>query len=361
MRWIVIWGMSSCLAAVPAQAQTVVTPPVPEGPVTDWVHPDDYPPASMRAQEEGRVSVQLDVDTSGMVTGCQVTNSSGHPLLDARTCTILTQRAHFRPARDASGQAVAATTPVMSFRWQIPQGSSAPPGAAPSATLSAGDQQRIVNEGTAFLKTLGSPPLPATLPTTPERLALADRMMQVVMKDSDPQQMEDAGRSLAEERFAKTVAGLPPRVQSLAKADMHAAYDAAWQRSRRRNLEHMLDYYAARLTDDDMRKITAFFSTGIGYQSVHHGEEWTQANRQALGMAMFDHPELAKWTKLNLDMLQGLTAWMHDQQLAFQTDLTAALCPKLARDHIQLSTCPVVKPIPATGKARPAKLLTTHL
>lgn len=360
MRSIVIWGMSSCLAAMPVAAQTAVAPPVPEGPVRDWVHPDDYPPASMRAGDEGRVSVRLDVDASGMVAGCHVANSSGHPLLDARTCTVLTQRAHFRPAHDAAGQAIAATTPVMSFRWQIPEGSGAAVGGTPPAALSAGDQ-KVVNEGMAFLKTLGAPPLPADLPTTPERLALADRMMQVVAKDNDQQHMEDAGRSLAEERFAKTVGGLPPRAQSLAKADMHAAYDAAWQRSRRRNLDHMLGYYAARLTDDDMRKITAFFSSGIGYQSIHHGEEWSQADRQALGMAMFDHPELAKWTRLNLDLLQGLTAWMHDQQLAFQADLTAALCPKLARDHIQLSTCPAVKPAPATGKARPPRLLTTRL
>jgi hypothetical protein len=47
--------------------------------------------------------------------------------------------------------------------------------------------------------------------------------------------------------------------------------------------------------------------------------------------------------------------------VASQAKLKAALCPKLARDHIPLSICPMVKPIPVTGKARPARLLTTHL
>ncbi|WP_322963364.1 energy transducer TonB [Sphingomonas fuzhouensis] len=340
-------------------AQTVATPPVPDGAVTDWVHPDDYPPASMRAGDEGRVSVQLHVDASGMVTGCQVTNSSGHPLLDAQTCRVLTLRAHFKPARDASGQAIAATTPVMSFRWQIPEGRGASVGGAAPAPLSPGDQN-IVNEGMTFLKSLGSPQLPATLPVTPDRLALANRLMDVASKQSDPQELEDAALSLAEERFVKTVAGLPPRGQLLAKADLHAAYDVAWRHNRQRNLDRLERYYAARLTDDEMRKIIEFFSSGIGYQSVHHGEEWTQANRQALGMAMFEHPELAKWAKVNLDMMQGLAAQMHDQERAFQADLSAALCPRLARDHIQLSTCPAIKSTPVASNARPAKLLTTH-
>ena len=361
MRSIVIWGISSFLTAGPAVAQTAVAPPVPEAPVTDWVHPDDYPPASLRAQEEGRVSVQLHVDANGMVSGCQVTNSSGHSLLDARTCTILTQRAHFRPARDASGQVIAAITPVMSFRWQMPAGTSASVSApSPSPSPSLADAKTIAEE-TAFFRTLGGPPLPADQPVTPERITLAKRLISISTNGDDQQMLENLGRSLIDKRFAPTIAGLPPHAQTLAKADLEAAYEVAWQDSRRHNLDRMARYDAARLTDDEMRKISDFYASGIGYRHIHHNGAWAPADRLAFGKAAVERPELAKWTRLNVEQMQGLAVRLQEQQQLFQSELTAALCPRLARDHIRSSACPIVKPALVTGKARPPRLMTTHL
>src|SRR3954462_9093136 len=44
---------------------------------------DDYPPSSLRNEEQGTVRVRLEVGTNGRVTGCSVTGSSGHPALDS--------------------------------------------------------------------------------------------------------------------------------------------------------------------------------------------------------------------------------------------------------------------------------------
>lgn len=330
MRSVVMGVASSFLVALPLAAQTVATPPVPDGTVTDWVHPDDYPPASMRAGEEGRVSVQLDVDASGMVTGCHVTNSSSHPLLDARTCTILTQRAHFRPARDVAGQAIAATTSVMSFRWQIP------------------------------VDTSPISPLPADQPVTPDRLRLAEPLVRG-MRSDDEAKMESFWRSTAESAFAARFAGLPPRSRALAKADLAAAFDIVWQQNLRLAHDRVLRFYAARLNDGEIRELTAFFQSGVGYKQIHHMAPLTAEDRQAFGRAMAEHPAVAKWARLGMDFLQTTMAEAHDMGVASQAKLKAALCLKLAQDHIPLPICPMVKPIPVTGKARPARLLTTHL
>lgn len=67
----------------------------------------DYPKASVSKKETGIVSVVVAVGVDGAVTSCQVTESSGHPVLDAQTCAVLQQRAKFEPARDAGNSAVA--------------------------------------------------------------------------------------------------------------------------------------------------------------------------------------------------------------------------------------------------------------
>jgi periplasmic protein TonB len=82
--------------------------------------PDAYPPAAQRAGAQGRVVARLTVGTSGSVTDCTVTASSGNDDLDATTCRIARSRVKFTPARDDSGQPITSsyTLPV---RWVLPQ------------------------------------------------------------------------------------------------------------------------------------------------------------------------------------------------------------------------------------------------
>jgi TonB family protein len=62
----------------------------------------DYPSAALRNGWEGTVSYQASIDAEGAVLNCQITESSGYPLLDRSTCQYV-MRWHFLPATDAKG------------------------------------------------------------------------------------------------------------------------------------------------------------------------------------------------------------------------------------------------------------------
>lgn len=67
----------------------------------------DYPVAASRTGARGRVEIAFTVETSGRVTGCSVSRSSGNAALDDATCRLATQRFRYAPARDAAGRPVA--------------------------------------------------------------------------------------------------------------------------------------------------------------------------------------------------------------------------------------------------------------
>ncbi|WP_168355787.1 energy transducer TonB [Sphingomonas gei] len=94
------------LAALQAASLAAAQPPrlVDPQPAITYA---DYPMEAIRRGEAGIVSVLLQVSADGTVTQCQVTETSLSKLLDAQTCNLLSRRAHFAPAIDANGRAVA--------------------------------------------------------------------------------------------------------------------------------------------------------------------------------------------------------------------------------------------------------------
>lgn len=84
-----------------------------------WVTNDDYPAAALRAGQQGVVEFTLDVGTDGCVTACRIDRSSGYPILDTTTCSLMLRRARFNPAADASGKPIAATWSSQS-KWVLP-------------------------------------------------------------------------------------------------------------------------------------------------------------------------------------------------------------------------------------------------
>lgn len=68
------------------------------------VYPADYPAAALVNRQQGTVKFRLTIESSGRVTGCTITSSSGSPWLDSTTCAILRRRARFSPARGPSGR-----------------------------------------------------------------------------------------------------------------------------------------------------------------------------------------------------------------------------------------------------------------
>jgi len=77
-----------------------------------------YPPRALAAHEEGAVGFTVTLDSKGAVTGCQVTHSSGHPLLDQETCKIITMNAQFNP--DPNVSASQTRTHQGLIAWKLP-------------------------------------------------------------------------------------------------------------------------------------------------------------------------------------------------------------------------------------------------
>ncbi|MCY7398049.1 MAG: energy transducer TonB [Sphingomonas bacterium] len=80
---------------------------------------DDYPQSALRNEEQGTTAVSLTIGPNGRVSGCNVTSSSGSGSLDSTTCSILTKRARFTPAKDQAGQPIGDTSSAR-IRWQLP-------------------------------------------------------------------------------------------------------------------------------------------------------------------------------------------------------------------------------------------------
>ena len=122
---IALWGVRQCSLEDPRPAERVgedapaVTgsystenPAPAEGDVRAVFRDSDYPAAAQRSGAEGTVQARLEIDVSGRVERCTVVRSSGHPVLDSATCTILSSRARFAPTRDGATY----VTPPVSWR-----------------------------------------------------------------------------------------------------------------------------------------------------------------------------------------------------------------------------------------------------
>lgn len=119
--------------APPAPVEAPPPPPPPPAPKAEptkaklrgnrlkLITNDDYPEASIRAEEEGRTFVRYDINAEGRVENCTVTQSSGSRRLDEATCTLITRRFRFVPARSPEGEAVRQEGAADSITWRLPE------------------------------------------------------------------------------------------------------------------------------------------------------------------------------------------------------------------------------------------------
>jgi protein TonB len=92
----------------------------PKGNPAQWVTTDDYPPSSLRNEEEGTTGISWDINTSGRVENCRVTSSSGHPALDRAACAAITRKGRYSPALDQNGSPIRSSQ-SRRVTWQIPK------------------------------------------------------------------------------------------------------------------------------------------------------------------------------------------------------------------------------------------------
>lgn len=79
---------------------------------------DDYPPAAVRAEEQGRSTATFTIGTDGRVSSCSAAGAG--PILDAETCKLIQRRFRFTAAKDAGGSPVAETK-TQSIEWRLPR------------------------------------------------------------------------------------------------------------------------------------------------------------------------------------------------------------------------------------------------
>jgi TonB family protein len=109
-----------------------------------------YPARALAAREEGAVGFKVTLDKQGAVTGCEVTHTSGHPLLDQETCNLITLHALFKP--EAGGSQSQVTTHEGVIAWKLPASTS--PLAAPQAVSSASAPEKVICKKTLRIGSL---------------------------------------------------------------------------------------------------------------------------------------------------------------------------------------------------------------
>ena len=124
---IIVWTLLQPAIPDPSSVFKRIAPPetsepgprASRGDVRTVFSADDYPADAQRKGEEGTVQARLAIDSSGRVSNCTVIRSSGFKSLDDATCSILTRRARFNPARDAAGRRVPDTVVTPPVKWQL--------------------------------------------------------------------------------------------------------------------------------------------------------------------------------------------------------------------------------------------------
>jgi len=120
------------IAAIPTDPFGKLNGPskaVPLGDPLSWIRSDDYPPFAQIRHHEGAVSIRLEINETGHVSKCTVTESSGYQELDEGTCSLLSQRARFTPALDDIGKPTTDTFEKR-IQWSLPSehlGETSPP------------------------------------------------------------------------------------------------------------------------------------------------------------------------------------------------------------------------------------------
>src|SRR3954447_10224718 len=99
-----------------------------------------YPKRALDAREEGAVGFTVTLDSKGDVANCQVTHSSGHPLLDQETCKLVTLNAQFKP--DPSLGPSQTKTHEGVITWKLPNSTATL--AAPQAIAATDAPEKVI-------------------------------------------------------------------------------------------------------------------------------------------------------------------------------------------------------------------------
>jgi len=177
------------------------------------------------------------------------------------------------------------------------------------------------------------------LPVTPEKLALVRQYLTEANALAALKALSALSYSQAEAQMTAATKRFTKPQQSMFMEAFAGSFNAAESKLEARIADEMETYYAARLTEDELRTVADFFGSGVGYKMLHDGQNLTPEDRQQAGSYMFNHPALLKFTKLNFDYMKGMQARRQASQAIFTADFTERFCQALAKDHLKMSTC----------------------
>ena len=142
MKALLAIGVTALVAASPVEArETPAEAAAREASNRDFVL-KHYPPRARAAGEQGRVYFTVTLDRDARLTSCEVTRSSGFPLLDEETCELMVAHAVFKRVTDANGRLVRNPTHEGAINWKLPEGEAS--AATPQKLASLARPERLV-------------------------------------------------------------------------------------------------------------------------------------------------------------------------------------------------------------------------
>jgi TonB family protein len=138
VSWALVLGL---VASVPAFAQTPDAATARNAKNWDTLM-KLYPPRALAAREQGLVGFMVKLDKDGQPRECQVTHSSGHPLLDQETCKLITLHVVFKPNGAASGSQLSTHQGVIN--WRLPNSASLVNATPPKPVTVANAPDKII-------------------------------------------------------------------------------------------------------------------------------------------------------------------------------------------------------------------------
>ncbi len=212
------------------------------------------------------------------------------------------------------------------------------PRATPPGVTPDGDPAQAAAAMKAFGQMVSGPEPPQIGPASNRGLALMRRYQEAVNAPAALKFFAALGHDQSRDQFLTSLKTLPPGRRATVLNAFDKAYQAADARRQQKLLASMAEYYATRLTDEELSTVVAFYSTGMGYKMLHTGA-LTREEREQNGQYILEHPALLKFSRLNLSYMKRAEDEKGAMTTAFQADFRAELCRNLAEARLQSAGC----------------------
>jgi len=180
---------------------------------------------------------------------------------------------------------------------------------------------------------------PATFPVTPERRALARRLVVSLDGPAKLHAFGEMGTLMARKQFDEQLKNAPAAQRAVIEKAYFDSLPEAQARYEARAIDEMVDYYAGHLSLDDMSAATTFYASPLGARVVHSDPPLTADERQQVGKAMLETPALQRFTAVQLALMKNQQSGAPQEQARLIADTKAGFCRRLAAAHFRSPAC----------------------